>query len=357
MASTLVSRLDLRSPRASLRARILLSLALCSLLGLPTVVLVAVSAGHLAADLTELDRAAVSERVALGLAEGVLARASERPGRHALEAVRAQAGEGSPPFVALEKAFRQADAGEGPEAALAAVRVARVQLEEAAAARREVVGHVLRMQRNVIAVVLLTLLVVAFALYWLPRQIVRPLARVENAIRRAGDGDLTVTADTDIPPEISDIARAVNRLVEVSRREDLLKVQRIRALRRTLELIGQQIGEPTVVLDGARAIEYANSRFIELAGSGPESISGLPLTQVLKDASIRRLLDRLYRGETVVEPVRFTDARGQEHLRRLGTGAGRDARGEIIRLVLVFSPAEEGQPMLPAAEAAGGARS
>jgi PAS domain-containing protein len=196
-------------------------------------------------------------------------------------------------------------------------------------------------QRDVVALLIVGVFILFTLLAFLPQLIVAPLRRLENAVRRAADGDLTAAADAHTSPEIAEIARSLNRLVRDFHHEDGLKVQKVRSLRRTLEVIGEHIAEPCVVLDGARHVEYANPAFREMACCG-DSTEGKSLREALPDPSVGLLVEELFRGaEPRDEPLRFRDARGGAHVRRISAGAGRDARGEIVRLVLVFAPVEE----------------
>ncbi len=199
----------------------------------------------------------------------------------------------------------------------------------------------LRAQRDVITLLILTLGGVAAMLWYLPRQMVRPLQRLQNLIQRASDGDLTVVAPLGGGDEVAEIARAVNALVEQFHREQTLRTSRLQTLRRTLEVVCGQIADPVCVLNGARDVDYANEallRLLDVPTATP--VEGQPLRALCEDRALLDVVEKLGLGaDEPSEPVAFETREGHKRKARVAAGVVRDAQGEVVRLVLVLRAA------------------
>lgn len=121
-------------------------------------------------------------------------------------------------------------------------------------------------QRNIIsAIIILTTLLIYFVIR-LPRALVLPIKRINNALVRAEQGDLNVRVTIPANDELGALARQLNRTFANLQGLNELKVNSIYELDKRFRLLAHNINEGVIVFDREPRILYANPAAEPLLG-------------------------------------------------------------------------------------------
>ncbi|MGQ9678344.1 MAG: HAMP domain-containing protein [bacterium] len=140
-------------------------------------------------------------------------------------------------------------------------------------ANQKITEHKLRIsrlfslsQRNIIpAIIILTALLILFVIR-LPRALVLPIKRINNALIRAEQGDLNVRVAIQANDELGALARQINRTFANLQVLDELKTNSIYELDRRFKLLAKNINEGVIVFDREPRVIYANPAVEPLLG-------------------------------------------------------------------------------------------
>lgn len=153
-------------------------------------------------------------------------------------------------------------------------------------------------QRNIVTVLLLTVVVLIWLMVALPRQTVLPIKRLLNALRRAETGNLDIRVKPSSADELGQLAHQLNRSFARLREFDERKVDRILQLERRFRLLSNDISEAVIVVDRATTILLANYAAEELLGRPVAEAKGRKLQTCENLAFIMEPLDRVLAGAT-----------------------------------------------------------
>jgi len=212
------------------------------------------------------------------------------------------------------------------------------QLHRMDAARRDSLATVDRAERDVVTVLLLTLVAIVLLLFLLPRQVVSPLRRILNVVRRAAQGDYAAEVQMVGGDEVGQMARELNRLLDRVALERQEHETLLRTLRQDLELVGRGLPQAVCVVDKDLVVTYANTAFETLVGADGD-LSGQSLTGWIHDDAFLRSVRKAFAGGSEEQVVRFVDHRGETHKHKMFTAAGRSPEGDIHRVALVLGKA------------------
>lgn len=121
-------------------------------------------------------------------------------------------------------------------------------------------------QRNIIsAIIILTTLLIYFVIR-LPRALVLPIKRINNALVRAEQGDLNVRVTIPANDELGALARQLNRTFANLQGLNELKANSIYELDKRFRLLAHNINEGVIVFDREPRILYANPAAEPLLG-------------------------------------------------------------------------------------------
>lgn len=153
-------------------------------------------------------------------------------------------------------------------------------------------------QRNIVTILLLTIVVLVWLLVVLPRQAVLPIRRITNALRRAEEGDLDVKVKLASNDELGRLAGQLNRSFARLREFDERKVERILQLERRFRLLINDISEGVIVVDRTPTILLANPAVEELLGHPVSEAQGRKLQSCPGLVFILGPLERALAGAT-----------------------------------------------------------
>lgn len=151
-------------------------------------------------------------------------------------------------------------------------------------------------QRNIVTALLITVAVLIWLVIVLPQQIVLPVKRIANALRRAEQGDLTTRINVPTNDEIGSLARQLNRLFARLREFDNRKTERIQLLERRFRLLAGDISEGVLVVDRTPKLLYANPPTEPLLGCRASDAIGRNLSEFPRLAALAQSLEETLAG-------------------------------------------------------------
>lgn len=151
-------------------------------------------------------------------------------------------------------------------------------------------------QRNIVTALLITVAVLIWLVIILPQQIVLPVKRIANALRRAEQGDLTTRINVPTKDEIGSLARQLNRLFARLREFDNRKTERIQLLERRFRLLAGDISEGVLVVDRTPKLLYANPPMEPLLGCRASDATGHNLSEFPRLAALAQSLEETLAG-------------------------------------------------------------
>jgi nitrogen fixation/metabolism regulation signal transduction histidine kinase len=140
-----------------------------------------------------------------------------------------------------------------------------------------------RAKRNVIFLFILTAILFFFAIFRLPRMIIRPITGLSGVFRKAGNGEWGVHAPILSNDEVGELAASYNQVLERMRLYDDLKTKRIATQRRFVERLIDYMHVPVCILTRNMNALYFNSQFAGLFDASlPSKIpdGGLDITHI-----------------------------------------------------------------------------
>ncbi len=128
----------------------------------------------------------------------------------------------------------------------------------------------------IIAAVLLVLLITL-----LPRQLLRPIAKLTATLRQAEAGNLNVSSPRSRIPELDALAVSLNRTLGRLRQFDKLKSRRVREEQRLRSALLAASDVGLAVLNPEGCVADANRTFREITGCSKETITGRRIQELL----------------------------------------------------------------------------
>ncbi len=135
-------------------------------------------------------------------------------------------------------------------------------------------------QRNIVTVLLLVLVALAWLVIRLPNQAVLPIKRIINGLRRTEEGDLDVNIKIRSRDELGELARQLNRAFARLRDFDEKKTDHILRLERRFRLLANDISEGVLVIDQEPKVVFANQTLEPLLGMSVHEASGRKVGEI-----------------------------------------------------------------------------
>jgi len=114
----------------------------------------------------------------------------------------------------------------------------------------DIATRVSRGERNLLAVLLVTIVIAAAWVAYFPQTLRVPLIRFSRMVRRAARGDFETRFGYPRYRELSELADALNQLLDFVRRSDQLRSEKVRTHWRRLQLIARESREFWCISDG-----------------------------------------------------------------------------------------------------------
>lgn len=145
-------------------------------------------------------------------------------------------------------------------------------------------------QRNIISAIIILTALLIYLVIRLPRALVLPIKRINNALIRAEQGDLNVRVTIPANDELGALARQLNRTFANLQRLDELKANSIYELDKRFRLLAHNINEGVIVFDREPRILYANPAVEPLLGVNASESANLNIKEL---PNLKFLLPRL----------------------------------------------------------------
>jgi hypothetical protein len=123
-----------------------------------------------------------------------------------------------------------------------------------------------RAKRNIIFVLILTVVVCGFMVVLLPRRVVKPIALLNTMVRKTGNGNRELETSVFPHDEIGDLAAAYAALVDKTRHMDDLKTKRIASQKRFIDRLLDYLDVPVCILTKQFSALYMNPLFTRMFG-------------------------------------------------------------------------------------------
>ncbi len=153
-------------------------------------------------------------------------------------------------------------------------------------------------QRNILTVLFIVLVLLAWLIVTLPRKAVLPIKRIVNALRRAEQGDLNIRIKPGTRDELGDLTQRLNRVFARLQAFDERKKNRILHLERRFRLLINDIAEGVLVVDRTPNVVLANKAVEPLLGCRASEASGKPLKTFSSLDFLNEPLERVLAGAT-----------------------------------------------------------
>ena len=203
-------------------------------------------------------------------------------------------------------------------------------------AAREKVGRTrARAERNILTMLMLTVLGGLYLIVVLPRRVVLPVRRLMNVIRKVEEGDLDASTDRVSHDELGDMALAFNRMMEQIRTFDALKVEKISELYGRLDALAGEIREGALVVELEGALTFANERAFEMTGWARRGAIGTPIHRVDEGGPIAEAVSESLRTRQPVSERQAMLPRTGEEV-KLSVRPVRNREGRILSVIVVM---------------------
>ncbi len=151
-------------------------------------------------------------------------------------------------------------------------------------------------QRNILTMLVVVAIVLAWLIATTPRRILLPVKRISNALARAEEGDLDFRISVRSNDELGNLARQLNRVFARLREIDERKVSRILLLERRFRQLCASIAEGVIVVDRTPAIIYANAAIEPVLGVRAAEATGHDLASFPQLEFLREPLEHTLAG-------------------------------------------------------------
>lgn len=124
--------------------------------------------------------------------------------------------------------------------------------------------------RNLVTLLILTTLVVAYFTVRFPQRLLQPLTRITHAVKMAEGGRLDVRAPLTNLEELDSLAQSFNNTMASIDDFDSKKRNRILTDRNKLDFLVTQLPDAAAILDITSALDVTNLGFRDVFGLGPD---------------------------------------------------------------------------------------
>jgi len=203
--------------------------------------------------------------------------------------------------------------------------------------REEITRISLRAQRNIISIVILTVVIVAYMIAKLPGVIIRPIDKITGIIRQAESGDLSAYAEAGSKDEIGELATFLNKMLKSLRTFDALKTRELSVARAKLKMVISNSEDGVLIIDPDRAVEGISRGAMAMLGIDLRSV-GKKVDEVLGEGDFRDFLDEALdgTGEIAERSITFKGPDGEVRRLRASAHPIRDNKGNFAGVVAMF---------------------
>ena len=208
--------------------------------------------------------------------------------------------------------------------------------------RALVEAFAVRARRDLITVLILTLVVEAVLVFVLPHMFLQPLKQLTRTLQQAAQGRLDARAEIE-GGEIGQLGRGINQVMTAFQKSDALTRNKIVELANRFRVVAEEIDGGVLVLDADLKPIYANSWILEQRGWDQTEFAGSSLETLFAPEDVGHELTTLMvlrPEDTVSSSMRTPQGTLPVELR---CRAALDRSGDLANLV-VFVHAAASEP-------------
>ena len=176
---------------------------------------------------------------------------------------------------------------------LAAINHAQLSQEDAIAQ-----NLYFRSKIYVFCIVILVLVIVIWALFQVPHEIVKPITDITEKIKRIAQGEYQQAIDVDSRSELGDMARAFNSMSIKLQEFEKLNIEEVQTQKSRMESIIRSMGDGLIILDEQERIILVNDSSTQILNFDEEQLVGKKLTALEENSQVIRELSNSLRHDT-----------------------------------------------------------
>ena len=193
----------------------------------------------------------------------------------------------------------------------------------------------LRSKIYVFLIVVLVLVIVGWALYQVPHEIVKPITDITEKIKRIAQGEYQQEIDVDSRSELGDLSRAFNVMSIRLQEFEKLNIEEVQTQKSRMESIIRSMNDGLIILDEQEKIVLVNDSSTQILNLDEEQLVGKRLSALEENSKVIRELSNSLRHDTVHSSERSKDMEDERHsFLKVDRGEGKKAfyTKEIIKV-------------------------
>jgi PAS domain S-box-containing protein len=143
----------------------------------------------------------------------------------------------------------------------------------------------------VFLIMILVLLIVGVALYKVPHEIVKPITKVTEKIRRISQGEYQQEIEVDSDSELGELADAFNNMSIRLQEFEKMNIEEVQAQKSRMESIIRSMKDGLIILDDQEEIILVNDTCTSLIGLDESELIGKNLWALAKDNKVLQELE------------------------------------------------------------------
>ena len=150
----------------------------------------------------------------------------------------------------------------------------------------------------VFLIVILVLVIVIWALYQVPHEIVKPITDITEKIKRIAQGEYQQAIGVDSRSELGDMARAFNSMSVKLQEFEKLNIEEVQTQKSRMESIIRSMSDGLIILDEQERIILVNDSSTHILDFDEEQLVGKKLTALEENSLVIRELSNSLRHDT-----------------------------------------------------------
>lgn len=197
-----------------------------------------------------------------------------------------------------------------------------------------------RSNRNIILMIVTTILAGLGLGLFAPSKVVLPFRKLFAAIQEVQAANFNVSVDIEGGDEIAELGHEFNKMIEEIRTFDDMKIKKIAFEKRKLDALSNMIDAGVVVLTVEGKIAYMNRQLYEILGLTTERILNTDLDEVPLSEELKEIFKESINRKERVEDRQWTfihqstEGKSTKYDVRISTTPVRNHVGDIVNFVL-----------------------
>ena len=171
----------------------------------------------------------------------------------------------------------------------------------------------LRSKIYVFLIVVLVLVIVGWALYQVPHEIVKPITDITEKIKRIAQGEYQQEIDVDSRSELGDLFRAFNTMSIKLQEFEKINIEEVQTQKSRMESIIRSMNDGLIILDEQERIVLVNDSSTQIMNLEEEQLVGKRLSALEEESRVIRELSNSLLHDTVHSSERSKDMKEERH--------------------------------------------